>query len=626
MDLWRIDLDRVGQSLAPVFAYLASDGTAKSMHSQGSERNSVAIVVDGSRWADATCLVTSGDPRDARRILIIDAPIGPFSLAPAVQNSIAASVAKCESYNIDRTALDLAGILDPEFAFALIDAEKRSIALVRDPIGARPLYWRREKNVVAFASSRDRLIAAGPAPSINEAAVAITLASANDAWSKQELLAGFHRVPHGGYALISRESAATGQWWRPPLSSGERHKRDRVETASEVRALLERAVACRLGTSQSVGAHVSGGIDSTGVAAIGARYLATAHRSMIGAYAWSPALSESFPDMGWRDERRRIEAFTSKEGVPARFGGATAEDLVAFLSRPIELEGTADLADEMPVLQLAKTDGVQIMLSGWGGDEVFSSHGLSYLSHLLATLQWARAVRWIRAELRTLKQVGPLATLLWWSGVHPMLPDALHRMFDPYGVSDPKRSLISPALLRMHRAQVYDVSHAFRVTSRANETMFKHFMVGHITHRIETWDVWSRQYGFRYTYPLTDWRLIEKLLSLSPEEHFPAENPRGLAIDALADALPAGATKHDAANEASRAATRAGAWRILAQQERNGEFRYNCPWLDMKRLHERLANPVDQTIPAGILQFYEVFKAVRIWHMWTRQEGLMTNA
>jgi asparagine synthase (glutamine-hydrolysing) len=618
--MWRIEFDRISESLAPTLAELGADRTANSAPRQGAGSDFLAIVADGSRWSATIRLLTGGDPREARRLLIVDAPFLQGDTPLAADTAIRTNVKVSGGKDVGGLARSLSQILGPEFAFALIDMDTRSLALVRDPIGARPLYWRRDGNAVAFSSAREHLVSVGPTPVIDDAAVAILAASGGefDSWRKQELLAGFHRVPHGGYAVLSRETAKTGQWWDPPLSARGRGAPNRTETGRQVRSSLEQAIASRLGDTQSVAAHVSGGIDSTGVAAIGARRLTAAGRALAGAYAWSPALSEAIPDLGWRDERRRIGSFAAREHVPVRFGGATPEDFIAFLARPIELEGTGDLFDEMPILRMAQADGVQIMLSGWGGDEVFSSHGAGYLSHLLVTFQWDRAARWIRNNLLTLRKIGPLATFVWWQGIQPMLPDFLDRLFHPSRTTDPDRTLISPTLLRQHRDEVDEVRHAFRPNYRPNETMFRHFMVGHITHRIETWDVWSRQHGFRYSYPLTDWRLVETLLSLPPEQHFPGETSRGLALDALADALPQGVTKFDAANEACRTATRHGAWRILAEMERKGQFRHDCPWLDMKRFRERLANPIDQTTSAGVLAFADLFTAVRVWHMWTR--------
>lgn len=625
MDLWCIELGRARESLAPVLSELWTNRTATSLQRQTEIPSTVAVVADGTRSSAAVRLLSADDPRQARTLIIVDSPFAPNNYCLAAQDVLNAHQRTSSPADIENAAQDLARVLGPEFAFALIDMNHESVALVRDPIGARPLYWRRNRNTVGFASSRERLLKFGPAPRVDESAVAINLASGNDAWRSGELLTDFYRVPHGGYTLLSQGSAKAGQWWAPARTSLSRRRDEWVDVIRHVRGILENAVTSRLSDNQTVGAHVSGGIDSTGVAAVGARRLMDAGRTLVAAYAWSPAVGTDFPEMGLHDERQRIELFANKENVRVRFGGASSNDLIAFLARPIELEGTADLTDEMPILRMAQSDGVQIMLSGWGGDEVFSSHGYGYLSHLIATLQWDRAVRWIRAHLGTLRRTGALAAYLWWQGVHPMLPDSIYRLFDPYGIADPSRSLISPTLLKLYREQVHEVRHAFRVTPRVHETMFNHFMVGHITHRMESWDVWSQQHGFRYTYPLTDWRLVEALLSLANEQHFPNETPRGLARDSLSDVLPAGATKFDAANEASRTATRSGAWRSLAAMAREGQFRDNCPWLDMKRFREQLANPVEQNSAAGILQFYEVFKAVRVWHLWARQEGIVCN-
>ena len=622
MRLWDFELERGAASLIRLLAEFQNEPAPTRSPQKRALPYSVAIVLDQSRWGRPVRLETMSNPNDLRWVLIVDASAPEPQWSAAAEQELFTHAEACGRGDIGPLAKVLAEHLGPEFSFALFDVPRQHLWLVRDSIGSRPLYWRRERNTVHFSSSRKDLALAGSRPAINESTVAVLLGSTFDVWSKEELLHGLHRVPHGGFALISLSQNTTGQWWAPTFGAPRQRKADRTAITHAVRALLEDAVAARLGAANHVGAHVSGGIDSTGVAALSARRLAREGRRMIGAYAWAPAVSDAYPDMGALDERRRIEAFTAKENTPVRFGGASAEDFVAFLDRPIEFEGTADLADEMPILQMAQADGVEIMMSGWGGDEVFSSHGFGYLSYLLSTAQWGRAERWLRARFRTLRKIGPVASVLWWQGIHPMLPDFLHHLFDPFDHGGPAQSLIAPDLLKKHRDQIRAVSRTFRSTNHPNQSMYQHFMAGHITHRMETWDVWSRQHGFHYTYPLTDRRLIEHLLSLSPEAHFPDEQARGLAKDVLGDTLPSGVNKFDAANEAHRKAVRDGAWRILASLAKRGDFKAECPWIDMGRFRARLATPVDQNTPEGVIAFLHLFNAVRAWRMWARQEGL----
>ena len=620
MEAWHIDLDRESECGESVFVGLKRGNSAQLQEELTPTRQGISIVTDGSRWGRPIQFLTSTNPRSARWQLIVDATMHAQGMTRATLHHVTSAIERWAGGTVAQLAIVMSGLLGPEFAFALVDKELRRLALVRDPIGSRPLYWCREGRWVSFSSSRERLLAATQQSGIDSAAVAIYLGTGGGAWSTTEFLKGFHRVPHGGFALLSRETETSGQWWEPNLNSRSARHHDGPKSAKEIRACVENAIADRIHPELSIAAHVSGGIDSTGVAAIAARQLARAGRTMVAVYAWSPAMSEAHPDMGRRDERHRIEAFTTTEGVPAQFGGATAEDFVRLLARPIELEGTADLADEMPILKMAQADGVKVMLSGWGGDEVFSNHGFGYLSYLLSTSQWEKAAHWMRVRLRSLRRIGPAATMLWWDGIHPMLPDFLYKIFDPYRLRGFENSLLAPSLLHQYRDQITQVSRRFQVTPRPAETMFRHFMAGHLTHRIESWDVWSREYGFNYTYPLTDWRLIEQLLCLPAEHHYPNEKPRGLALAALADVLPAGVEKYDSANEAMRRATRKGAWQILAAMERKGQFTKDCPWLDMKRFREHLANPVDQASTEGVFAFLHLFTAVRVWHMWKRQD------
>lgn len=503
-----------------------------------------------------------------------------------------------------------------DFVFAVLDRPARRIVLVRDHIGTRSLYWARSGLTVTFGTSLSDVIACdGQRPMIDERVVAAFLATPGQPLPKT-FFSGIHAVPPGSLVVIDANGVQTHRWWNPPTTVSIRLPRleDYVET---MRELVNQAVRDCIQGARAVGAHVSGGIDSTGVGVLASQAMAQRSESLKGAYTWSPSVSELYPAASVHDERQRVVAAAGD--VPVRFGSADESIFLAFLERPIELEGIADLADEIPMLNMAASDGIDVMLSGWGGDEAFSSHGLGYLSHLLLTLQPRRTAHFARNQLKTLRKLRPLAATLWYQAIYPLLPDPLYQRLSPYADMSRQLSYMSPELHRCHREEIAERKRHIRFGPHVAENIKRHLFNGHIGMRMETWEAWSRPYGFRYRYPLIDRRVLEFVMAIPPEALFMGDRPRGLALAALGDVLPPNVMKYDIANERFRENTRQKAWLLIAERTQRGELlQHDCPWLDMPALRACALAPLPQNTRHGVLTFGELFAALRIWHLYQR--------
>lgn len=512
--------------------------------------------------------------------------------------------------------LDTPQYIFGDFVFAVLDRPARRVVLVRDHIGARSLYWARSGSTVTFGTSLSDMIACnGPKPTIDEHVVAAFLAASGQPLPKP-FFSGIHAVQPGSLVIIDANGVKTRRWWNPPTTIGIRLPRldDYVET---MRELVDQAVRDCMQGARAVGAHVSGGIDSTGVGVLASRAMAQCGECLKGAYTWSPSVSELYPAASVHDERKRVVAAAGD--VPVRFGSADENTFLAFLERPFELEGIADLADEIPMLNMAASDGIDVMLSGWGGDEAFSSHGLGYLSHLLLTLQPRRMAHFARSQLKTLRNLRPLAATLWYQAIYPLLPGPLYQRLSPYPDMSRQLSYMSPELHLRHSDEIAEHKRYIRFGPHVAENIKRHLLNGHIGMRMETWEAWSRPYGFRYRYPLVDRRILEFVMAIPPEVLFMGDRPRGLALAALDDVLPANVMKYDIANEQFRETTRQKAWLLIAERTRRGELlQRDCPWLDMPALRACALTPLPQNTGHGVLTFAELFTALRIWHLYQR--------
>lgn len=264
-----------------------------------------------------------------------------------------------------RAALDrLIGM----FAFALWDRERGSLLLVRDRLGVKPLvYGRLPDGGLAFASEIEAL----------RAHPRLDLGIDRDALSEylaclyvpapRTLHRGIAKLPPGSWLEWRDGQVTTGRWWRPAYTGERALSVD--EAAEEVMPLLDSAVRLRLVADVEVGCFLSGGIDSSVIAALMAR-------ACKDAGAPPPrTFTMTFEEAAY-DERDAARAVA--EHVGARHTELPARPEVAgFLDDMVRLFGepfgnpTALLIHDLSV---KARQHLKVALVGDGGDEVFAGY------------------------------------------------------------------------------------------------------------------------------------------------------------------------------------------------------------------------------------------------------------
>lgn len=503
-----------------------------------------------------------------------------------------------------------------DFAFAVVNRTSRDVFLACDHIGSRPLYWARRTQSLFFSTAIEAIVGFPDFRwPIDERVIAEYLAFPLAPVSKP-FFTHVEVVPPGGRIIVSGRQATVERWWRP--STRPTQGVSAADAVTACRAHLERAIADCISAPGPVGAHMSGGIDSTGVSVIAARQLAARDRSLKRAYAWPPPVDRTYPTEHRNDERARLEALAAAEAIDLAFGGADGVNLVSFLDRPMEFEGEADLADEVPILSAARDDGLRVLLSGWGGDEAFSAHGRGYLGALVLGGRFEKAKRFAHAFSRSLKRADVLLSLGWRHIVYPLLPNFLHARLSPYRSYIRNSCFMSAELMKRHGSLHRKRAAPVRFGISPNANLKVHITAGYISMRMRSWAAWSAPFSFQYRYPLTDRRLLEFLFTLPPEHIFMDDLPRGLARRALGDCVPPSASKEDIANERKRQDSRTTAWRTLAAEVDAGHFADDCPWLDTNAFRAKALTPGALDEPLGTMTFTELHAAARIWSLYRR--------
>lgn len=297
------------------------------------------------------------------------------------------------------------------FAFALWDADRRALLLARDALGVKPLYYSTTGKGFAFASEIKGLQPLLPAGSermgeLNAAAIDRYLSFL---WCPGEGTPFKTVLKLGpGEALWVRDGAIAERftWYRLPAFrmdgsmsfTGNRSRPSMTESEaiSSTESYLRRAVHRQMVADVPVGAFLSGGLDSSSIVAF-----AREHNPDIRCFTieTTGAREEGFVDdlpyargvathLKVALEVVRIDATRMAEGLSA---------MVAQLDEP--------LADPAPlnvlyISHLAREHGIKVLLSGAGGDDLFTG----YRRHraLLAEGYWSWLPQSARAMLEKL--------------------------------------------------------------------------------------------------------------------------------------------------------------------------------------------------------------------------------
>jgi asparagine synthase (glutamine-hydrolysing) len=260
------------------------------------------------------------------------------------------------------------------FAFALWDAERQELHLCRDRLGIKPLYYTHDGERLSFGSELRTLLAGGAArPRLCPQAVHGYLSLGSVPQPRTILRDVSLLLP--GHSMTVRvdgtraRAAAPRRYFAlpPPAMAGGSQER----AVASVAEILQEAVSLRLIADVPVGVLLSGGIDSTAVAALSHRAAqdldtftltyGADHDQSEGREA-----SEVARALGILQAGRHHERVETPASVLAQVPG-----FLAAIDQP-----SVDGLNTYLVAELVRAAGLKVALSGLGGDEVFLGYRL----------------------------------------------------------------------------------------------------------------------------------------------------------------------------------------------------------------------------------------------------------
>jgi asparagine synthase (glutamine-hydrolysing) len=275
------------------------------------------------------------------------------------------------------------------FALAIWDSRRRKLVLARDRLGKKPLYYVVRGSRVLFASELKALVAHGGVGRELDHEALVQYLACEYVPAPGTILRGVRKLPAAHVAVLDDRGFRLRRYWEVPGPARERVSAD--DAAGELIRLLDAAVAKRLVADVPVGVFLSGGIDSTSIAALAARHKKPLQTFSIG------FVEESFDESPWA---QLAASRLGTEHVSQKFSGQDCLDLIPAAAAQLD-EPFAD-PSFLPTLLLSRFTRrhVKVALAGDGGDELFAGYD-PFLAHRPAAV-FARVPRALRAAMESL--------------------------------------------------------------------------------------------------------------------------------------------------------------------------------------------------------------------------------
>ncbi len=288
--------------------------------------------------------------------------------------------------------------LNGMFAAAIWDQRDRSLVLIRDRLGVKPLYvWESPDGVVA-ASEIKAILAFPGAPRQLEPESLAEFVRFRQLSGGRTMFAGVRAMEPGTVEVFRRDAHRVTRYWTLPRPEPARAPRDPRAVAEELRALLTDAVRLRLVADVPLGSFNSGGLDSSLVTSLMAREVSEPVRTF----------AVGFEDPAW-DERPHARRLADGLNVLHEEVVADAAGFARELPSSIwHHDEPLNHANSVLIRRLSwyARQKVTVVLTGEGADEFFSGYPRYRLLKALGTLRrcgaWPEAL--LAPMLRPLRQ------------------------------------------------------------------------------------------------------------------------------------------------------------------------------------------------------------------------------
>ena len=423
------------------------------------------------------------------------------------------------------------------FAFALWDRARERLLLARDRLGIKPLYYAVTQRELLFASEIKAILAAESIrPALNEAILPEFLATRFVA-GEETFFRGVRKLlPGMTLTWSASEGVQTRRYWQ--LTVGEDDSGAGLAArAGELRTRLEAAVQSHLMSDVPLGLFLSGGLDSSGLAALMAPMVSAPIRTFSVGFAEREA-----NELGYARLAARAVGAEHREVVvsPGEFFQAVPR-LIWHEDEPIAFHSSVPLYF---VSRLAR-EHVKVVLTGEGADELFLGYNryrVTAWNDRIGALYGAVVPRAIRQRLSTLTGRLPSAVRRYAGRTFLALPPGPRTLFyENFAVFTEglqRELLASPELLAIRDLYAEELRCYEGATGGTPDRMSQADLQTYLVELLMKQDQMSMAASVESRVPFLDHELVEHALGIPARLKLRGWRTKAVLRAALADRVP----------------------------------------------------------------------------------------
>lgn len=426
-----------------------------------------------------------------------------------------------------------------DFAFVIWDRMKRQLFGARDHLGIRPFLYYFQNGVFLFGSEMRSVVKALPVkPEINESHLldwVIGLYDRPEETPWQQV----SRILPGHVIALDESGLRTWKYWKVESSTTIRYK-DPRDYAIGLREHMELAVRDRLETDLPVGIMLSGGLDSSSIAAIATPYLEEKRQEF---YSVSSIKSGSKTYLEEDEESLINELLGKYPWIKANF---IKSEFTNFGNRIMDnsnlqyspLNYFYNLDDI--IIKTIRSVGARTVMCGYLGDLTVSNSTFRPLGYYFSKLAMAKLVRLIPGYIRSYNWnlVDLLATEMIRPGISPRLMYYIDKLRH-----HPRLFNVDLWPLSLSKSAKYSLTERYRDWLFSSRSYHPKSVIEAVWPEVPDGgplelDVLAAHSQIRFVYPFIDPRIVEYLAGLPPEALRPNGIKRGLIREAMKESLP----------------------------------------------------------------------------------------
>ena len=252
------------------------------------------------------------------------------------------------------------------FAFAIWDSARQSLFAARDHLGVKPIYYWRENKTFLFASEVRALLATGVTGTKLDYDGLHSYLAYGSVQEPFTMVKGIRSLPAGHFMEWDKKGIRTERYWKLPQPGPGPDSTDPARLYEEAAHRLFDAVDSQLISDVPLGAFLSGGIDSTAIAAL----MRKSNRGKVRTF--SIVFDETaYDEREWsRLAAREIGTEHTELELTGEHVRLDLPDAMGSFDQP-----SVDGLNTYFVSKAVREAGLTVALSGVGGDELFGGYG-----------------------------------------------------------------------------------------------------------------------------------------------------------------------------------------------------------------------------------------------------------